>query len=157
MSCCADALCPTNDLVRYRDPMQRPAVPAGSDFALSTPGFLKRGIRADSDIGSQAVVVMIDLFEQSGNDLHRRQFPAGYESGKSCSGHEDQVRWHGTSLPARRCSRATHHNDCHQGTIQLDRKSTRLNSSHSQISYAVFCLKKKKYINTTNSYNTHKC
>src|SRR5438270_6976650 len=27
----------------------------------------------------------------------------------------------------------------------LDRKSTRLNSSHSQISYAVFCLKKKKY------------
>src|SRR5688572_31537086 len=29
-------------------------------------------------------------------------------------------------------------------TPQLDRKSTRLNSSHSQISYAVFCLKKKK-------------
>src|SRR5688572_24817706 len=28
---------------------------------------------------------------------------------------------------------------------RLDRKSTRLNSSHSQISYAVFCLKKKKY------------
>src|SRR2546427_1820195 len=30
------------------------------------------------------------------------------------------------------------------GTNDLDRKSTRLNSSHSQISYAVFCLKKKK-------------
>src|SRR5205085_6106915 len=29
-----------------------------------------------------------------------------------------------------------------------DRKSTRLNSSHSQISYAVFCLKKKKNTNT---------
>src|SRR2546430_5807942 len=28
--------------------------------------------------------------------------------------------------------------------LNLDRKSTRLNSSHSQISYAVFCLKKKK-------------
>src|SRR2546427_4776059 len=28
----------------------------------------------------------------------------------------------------------------------VDRKSTRLNSSHSQISYAVFCLKKKKII-----------
>src|SRR2546430_12270064 len=27
----------------------------------------------------------------------------------------------------------------------LDRKSTRLNSSHSQISYAVFCLQKKKH------------
>src|SRR2546427_1567592 len=29
-------------------------------------------------------------------------------------------------------------------TNRTDRKSTRLNSSHSQISYAVFCLKKKK-------------
>src|SRR5688572_32645459 len=28
--------------------------------------------------------------------------------------------------------------------VELDRKSTRLNSSHCQISYAVFCLKKKK-------------
>src|SRR2546430_5271449 len=28
--------------------------------------------------------------------------------------------------------------------VDVDRKSTRLNSSHSQISYAVFCLKKKK-------------
>src|SRR3712207_7626118 len=28
---------------------------------------------------------------------------------------------------------------------RLDRKSTRLNSSHANISYAVFCLKKKKY------------
>src|SRR3712207_7795933 len=31
----------------------------------------------------------------------------------------------------------------HHGTT-LDRKSTRLNSSHANISYAVFCLKKKK-------------
>src|SRR2546430_11844406 len=29
--------------------------------------------------------------------------------------------------------------------VEQDRKSTRLNSSHSQISYAVFCLKKKKF------------
>src|SRR2546430_3824221 len=32
------------------------------------------------------------------------------------------------------------------GGRKSDRKSTRLNSSHSQISYAVFCLKKKKKI-----------
>src|SRR5216683_4682416 len=31
--------------------------------------------------------------------------------------------------------------------MALDRKSTRLNSSHDQISYAVFCLKKKKHEN----------
>src|SRR5688572_31697353 len=33
-------------------------------------------------------------------------------------------------------------------SIAVDRKSTRLNSSHSQISYAVFCLKKKKMTRT---------
>src|SRR3712207_7619379 len=31
-----------------------------------------------------------------------------------------------------------------EGGLLLDRKSTRLNSSHANISYAVFCLKKKK-------------
>src|SRR2546430_14122130 len=43
-------------------------------------------------------------------------------------------QWPASTPTARREARAA----C------LDRKSTRLNSSHSQISYAVFCLKKKK-------------
>src|SRR5256884_4564757 len=34
--------------------------------------------------------------------------------------------------------------DTHSAPVPLDRKSTRLNSSHGYISYAVFCLKKKK-------------
>src|SRR2546427_6816429 len=46
-----------------------------------------------------------------------------------------------------RCSSASH-NSCwpigRANPALRDRKSTRLNSSHSQISYAVFCLKKKK-------------
>src|SRR3712207_8334433 len=33
------------------------------------------------------------------------------------------------------------------GALAIDRKSTRLNSSHANISYAVFCLKKKKIYN----------
>src|SRR5688572_19115326 len=37
---------------------------------------------------------------------------------------------------------------------QQDRKSTRLNSSHSQISYAVFCLKKKKNKTATSLHHT---
>src|SRR2546429_4722135 len=52
--------------------------------------------------------------------------------------------------------RAVHHHhvprddaELHQRAIQIDRcedrKSTRLNSSHGYISYAVFCLNKKKY------------
>src|SRR5438270_10357066 len=42
----------------------------------------------------------------------------------------------------------------HVDAVQIvaDRKSTRLNSSHSQISYAVFCLKKKK---TPNCHASH--
>src|SRR2546421_4082626 len=35
-----------------------------------------------------------------------------------------------------------------------DRKSTRLNSSHDQISYAVFCLKKKKKSRARSSYSS---
>src|SRR5690348_17465246 len=39
--------------------------------------------------------------------------------------------------------------------IRIDRKSTRLNSSHPSISYAVFCLKKKKKIKfSTYKWNT---
>src|SRR3712207_8326745 len=38
--------------------------------------------------------------------------------------------------------------------IVEDRKSTRLNSSHANISYAVFCLKKKKIIHTVTSNYT---
>src|SRR5947207_3762707 len=37
-----------------------------------------------------------------------------------------------------------------------DRKSTRLNSSHTVISYAVFCLKKKKKKNTKEKKKQHK-
>src|SRR5437868_12635112 len=43
-----------------------------------------------------------------------------------------------------------------QGERGLDRKSTRLNSSHVSISYAVFCLKKKKKRNTIAPHNSTK-
>src|SRR3712207_7541975 len=42
-----------------------------------------------------------------------------------------------------------------RGTRSQDRKSTRLNSSHANISYAVFCLKKKKTIDMTADVLTH--
>src|SRR2546429_4481027 len=38
-----------------------------------------------------------------------------------------------------------------------DRKSTRLNSSHGYISYAVFCLKKKKNEQLSHDFNPKKC
>src|SRR2546429_5402103 len=39
--------------------------------------------------------------------------------------------------------------------LQLDRKSTRLNSSHGYISYAVFCLKKKKHYLSTPHHRSY--
>src|SRR2546430_5841977 len=62
-------------------------------------------------------------------------------------GHE-QFHW-GKPPPAaepRTLMRIRHSGDPEPAGVdsQTDRKSTRLNSSHSQISYAVFCLKKKK-------------
>src|SRR3712207_7134893 len=38
-----------------------------------------------------------------------------------------------------------------------DRKSTRLNSSHANISYAVFCLKKKIYLSSSSSFFFSSC
>src|SRR3712207_9111225 len=50
----------------------------------------------------------------------------------------DDRRGHLRAVPARDApARAAHER-------RVDRKSTRLNSSHANISYAVFCLKKKK-------------
>src|SRR2546421_8614173 len=58
---------------------------------------------------------------------------------------------------ARRAVR--HRRECPLVGRGLDRKSTRLNSSHDQISYAVFCLKKKKKKNESNreriAYTNH--
>src|SRR5438034_8505457 len=51
----------------------------------------------------------------------------------------------GTGLPSRTAGKGKLPGD------HLDRKSTRLNSSHTVISYAVFCLKKKKKNKTTHS------
>src|SRR3989442_3191540 len=66
---------------------------------------------------------------RSDRRAHRRQeFPRGWEIG-ACK----KVQ-RGIPLSKRR-----------------DRKSTRLNSSHVRISYAVFCLKKKKYTRNTPS------
>src|SRR2546430_13099353 len=66
-------------------------------------------------------------------------------------------------LPTRTPARYRHHLGCQRQRRELpaqrivgntDRKSTRLNSSHSQISYAVFCLKKKKKKTLVNKHQS---
>src|SRR5688572_18505134 len=55
----------------------------------------------------------------------------------------DEAYWDWFSKPAYELTDATFLRAIYSKKQIIDRKSTRLNSSHSQISYAVFCLKKK--------------
>src|SRR2546430_13650672 len=65
------------------------------------------------------------------------------------SGHKFQfvttAGYHLSTLPAFRLMKELLGSKGMQGYADLDRKSTRLNSSHSQISYAVFCLQKNDF------------
>src|SRR3989440_4386280 len=61
-----------------------------------------------------------------------------FASASSFSGNE------GRSETSARSSSTSSVKDESEEAATVDRKSTRLNSSHDQISYAVFCLKKKK-------------
>src|SRR3712207_7786476 len=69
-----------------------------------------------------------------GQDLPRRHQVLRVQ--ETAYAHDDQARSPGYQ---RSCSRD-------KESFARDRKSTRLNSSHANISYAVFCLKKKKAI-----------
>src|SRR5690349_23085053 len=53
------------------------------------------------------------------------------------------------------CSGGLRSGDSASQAADRDRKSTRLNSSHVEISYAVFCLKKKKKMRNTVMSITH--
>src|SRR3989442_9084018 len=69
--------------------------------------------------------------------------------GGGAGGQRRFAQWMAGTQPARRalCLAGAEHpisRDSHMGRhSHVDRKSTRLNSSHVRISYAVFCLKKK--------------
>src|SRR3712207_7517640 len=76
-------------------------------------------------------------FPLSTRALFVAEAPAGGVAGEVFPG-ENQAWAHGveaTALPLHRV-----------GPVAVDRKSTRLNSSHANISYAVFCLKKKNIL-----------
>src|SRR5256886_6650183 len=89
--------------------------------------------------------------------------PANSPRGSHCAARLEGsagAAWHatgdllrGSDAPSHRerlgSGRAAIVRDARGSPSTTDRKSTRLNSSHSQISYAVFCLKKKKKITPT--------
>src|SRR5437870_10049742 len=84
------------------------------------------------------------FFKRSADHRDLHSFPTRRSSdlvgkGRRCG--RDSTHFAGHPL-----SRGRHRNAAQPGTgaVRRDRKSTRLNSSHVAISYAVFCLKKKK-------------
>src|SRR5437660_7598888 len=77
----------------------------------------------------------ISCFEWSGDHRALHSFPTRRSSDLDAGMGKSSLDW-----PPRHTIRSPS-----QCQAALDRKSTRLNSSHVAISYAVFCLKKKKY------------
>src|SRR5688572_22492807 len=116
---------------------------------------LRAALAAESDPNvKQDIEILIDSLERDieGTRLSQRLTLTWYDVPQLVFGNlngvlDDQV------APERRAKAVEllqRYTGLYQGTTaltqldRLDRKSTRLNSSHSQISYAVFCLKKKK-------------
>src|SRR5699024_11621547 len=78
------------------------------------------------------------------SDRSARGRPAGSRRGRPCTGRR---------CGRGRCRRGGRRRPPHEWDARRrprDRKSTRLNSSHVSISYAVFCLKRKKKENKVN-------
>src|SRR2546422_7314793 len=70
------------------------------------------------------------------SDWHRGHTGAARRAAVAALQHHDELRRHRAGVPVEPGGPVT--------AADPDRKSTRLNSSHGYISYAVFCLKKKK-------------
>src|SRR5690606_15814729 len=102
-------------------------------FAEQVLQFL---IQLDADIGVQ---LGVDLQRLAELDVHRRRACGQADGAKAKHGDDLTLADHGADLRRRRWKSPPSN-----AAASEDRKSTRLNSSHVKISYAVFCLKKKK-------------
>src|SRR5699024_11821453 len=79
----------------------------------------------------------------STGDIFRKNIKEGTDLGKKAKEYMDQGLLVPDELTVGLVTDRITQDDCKNGFMLEDRKSTRLNSSHVSISYAVFCLKKK--------------
>src|SRR2546430_4532292 len=75
--------------------------------------------------------------------LHALADPIRLQIVRTLAGSVTELSCGDYALPVGKSTGSHHFRVLREAGIVRDRKSTRLNSSHSQISYAVFCLKKK--------------
>src|SRR5947208_13500489 len=102
-----------------------------------------RRLRTEQATGLQCCLLSLPICNgrQTNSFLKLRSNPASrqrtYQADVGDTASRDYIRWQGSDTSGRPYRYRKLH-------LSEDRKSTRLNSSHQIISYAVFCLKKKK-------------
>src|SRR5205809_4666431 len=121
-----------------RPPTTPPPSPVPAPAAGSAAVSFKPPLQGVDGVGN-------DDDERQGEDHHRQPGPEGHQV-LLVRGDELEQRQHIRGVPR---TAERHDIDDVKDLQGGDRKSTRLNSSHGYISYAVFCLKKKNNTNTT--------
>src|SRR6185503_20395109 len=116
-----------------------------------------RDVRACQPVACNGEHLGADIDADRALQVGRKQFehPAGPGSGIEQEVHRrrcDVTHDRGFDVFLRRMQR-TDALPLRRVGLEVDRKSTRLNSSHGYISYAVFCLKKKNKASTSLFYN----
>src|SRR5256885_419741 len=105
-----------------------------------------------ADHGGKAFAVHLgQAVDQLGEHAQRAALHIGQVLQRAGHGGQQSVRGIGQRIEQ------LAHGGCHGAAQQADRKSTRLNSSHLVISYAVFCLKKKKHPKETEASRHTPC
>src|SRR2546422_8295603 len=103
---------------------------------LLASGLVRVGPQAHVSVASPQDDASLLLPEERRHLRNVRQLTFGGQNAEAYFSADDKQLIFQASVGEGRCDQIY--------TMDLDRKSTRLNSSHGYISYAVFCLKKKK-------------
>src|SRR3712207_6183983 len=115
---------------------------------------------AEYENAAQAFATQLVAAEQSMEDL-KRSHDEALQAAEQARGAVEQSRMRLQTTLAERTKLMSQLEQAKMqehvaASMRQDRKSTRLNSSHANISYAVFCLKKKKYLYDTRTHlNPH--
>src|SRR5699024_2481577 len=147
-----------HDFETFRDDLKQKAIDVwerGKDltYQLTGTNYKARGKKLGTAYEKGAIYHELERRTRDPRDTQsetRKPDTTRIDSSQSDFERNQELSGYTNSTPeqtANRVDRTAPTNRTNQPTRQSDRKSTRLNSSHVSISYAVFCLKKKNNIN----------